>query len=48
MTSLTEQLERTVFHDASLEGCVPEGDSLRLEFQNISLEWGKEGICSPL
>ena len=42
MTSLTEQLERTVFHDASLEECVSEGDALRLEFQDISLEWGKE------
>lgn len=42
MTSLTEQLERTVFHDASLEECVSEGDTVRLEFQDISLEWGKE------
>ncbi len=42
MTSLTEQLERTVFHDASLEDCASEGDTLRLEFQDISLEWGEE------
>ncbi len=48
MTSLTEQLECTRFHDASLEECALEGDSLRLEFQDISLEWGKEEYYSAI
>ena len=42
MMSLTEQAERTAFHDASLERCLSEGDSLLLEFQNISVDIGKE------
>ena len=46
MTSLTEQLERTAFHDASVAECVSEKDTLRLEFQDISLEWGKEEYYS--
>ena len=41
MMSLAEQLERTVFHDASLEACSLEGDSLLLEFQDIAIDWGK-------
>ena len=42
MTSLTEQAERTRFHDAGLEECVAEGDSLRLEFENIIIDTGTE------
>lgn len=42
MISLTEQIERTVFHDAELERCSTEGDTLQLQFKNIALEWGKE------
>ncbi len=35
-----------MFHDASLAECVSEKDTLRLEFQDISLEWGKEEYYS--
>ncbi len=42
MTSLTEQAERTRFHDAGLERCVSEGDSLRLEFENIIIDVDEE------
>lgn len=42
MMSLTEQVESTELHDASFEQCVSEGDTLRLEFQNIIIEIGKE------
>jgi len=38
MMSLTEQVESTDFHDASLEQCVSEGDTLRFEFQNIIID----------
>ncbi len=46
MTGLTEQLERTAFHDASLERCLSERDSLRLEFQNIIIDVDKEEYYS--
>ncbi len=42
MTSLAEQVERTAFHDASLDACSSKGDALLLEFQDISIEIGKE------
>ena len=42
MMSLAEQAERTAFHDASLEACSSEGDSLPLEFQDIAIDIGKE------
>ena len=42
MTSLAEQVERTAFHDVSLEACSSKGDALLLEFQDISIEIGKE------
>jgi len=38
MMSLTEQVESTAFHDASLDQCVSEGDTLRFEFQNIIID----------
>ena len=50
MTSLVEQAERTAFHDASLERCVSDGDSLLLEFQDIIqdiiIDMGKEEYYS--
>lgn len=48
MTSLTEQIEQTLFHDAELERCSTEGDSLQLHFRDIALEWGKEEYYSAL
>lgn len=48
MTSLTEQIERTVFHDAELGRCLTEGDSVKLYFRDIALEWGKEEYYSAL
>lgn len=42
MISLTKQIERTVFHDAELERCSTEGNSLHFYFRDIVLEWGKE------
>jgi len=43
MMSLTEQAERTTFQDAPLERCLSEGDSLLLEFQNLTVDIGREG-----
>lgn len=44
--SLTEHVENTAFHDASLERCLSEGDSLRFEFQNIIIDIDKEEYYS--
>ena len=45
--SLSDQAERTAFHDASLEACSLEGDSLLLEFQDIAIDWGKGSTTAP-
>lgn len=48
MASLTAQAERTWFHDAGLERCVSEGDSLRLELENIIIDVDKGEYYSPV
>ena len=46
MTSLTEQVENTDFHDASLERCSQEGASLQMDFQDILFDIEKEEYYS--
>jgi hypothetical protein len=46
MTSLTEQVENTDFHDASLERCLHEKNSLQMDFQNILFDIEQEEYYS--
>ena len=46
MTSLIEQVENTDFHDASLERCFQEADTLQMDFQNILFDIEKEEYYS--
>lgn len=48
MVSLTEQLERTAFHDAELWKCKSHDDKLYLYVRNISLALEREQYYSAL
>lgn len=46
MTSLVEDIQRTAFHDSTLEKCWQEGDSLQMSFQDILFDVEKEEYYS--
>lgn len=50
MTSLTEEVEKTAFHDSILERCLVTGGALRMDFQDISFDSEKRVLpchCRP-
>ncbi len=46
MTSLNEEVQRTAFHDSTLERCLQNGDLLQMDFQDILFDIEKEEYYS--
>lgn len=46
MTRLAEEVQRTAFHDSTLERCSQEEDSLQMDFQDILYDVEKEEYYS--